>query len=121
MISPISAIVTAGSPASFFMLYKLYAWCIVPTSPLETTPLGQRLLSFAQAQQQWPLHITGSGKTSLANLIVHSTPLRLARPTVGCNTYVTTVGGPEDGLSNGSERQTFVELWDIGALLCLVA
>ena len=71
--------------------------------------------------QQRPVHDIGSGKTSLAHLIVHSTPLRLARPTVGCNTYVTTVGGPEDGLSNGSQRQTFVELWDIGALLGMAA
>ena len=59
-------------------------------------------------------HCTGTGKTSLAHLIVHGTPLRSARPTVGFSTFITTVGGPEDAGSLGSQRQTFVELWDIG-------
>lgn len=59
-------------------------------------------------------HCTGTGKTSLAHLIAHGTPLRSARPTVGCSTYITTVGSPEDAGSLGSQRQTFVELWDIG-------
>ena len=59
----------------------------------------------------------GCGKTSLAHLIAHGTALRSARPTVGCNTFVTTLGALEDaaGLSSSSQRQTFVELWDIGA------
>jgi hypothetical protein len=59
-------------------------------------------------------HRIGTGKTSLAHLIAHGTPLRSGRPTVGCSTYITTVGSPEDAGAQGSQRQTFVELWDIG-------
>lgn len=118
-MSPIFATVTAGSPASLIMLYELSALCVVPTLPNNSAGTKAALLHSSTAAMASAY--TGSGKTSLANLIVHSTPLRLARPTVGCNTYVTTVGGPEDGLCNSSQRQTFVELWDIGALLYLVA
>ncbi|CAL5218944.1 g695 [Coccomyxa viridis] len=48
---------------------------------------------------------------------MHGTALRSARPTVGCNTFVTTIGASEDaaGLGSSSQRLTFVELWDIGS------
>ncbi len=56
---------------------------------------------------------------------MHGTALRSARPTVGCNTFVTTIGASEDaaGLGSSSQRLTFVELWDIGALqnACMTA
>ncbi|KAK7399464.1 hypothetical protein VNO78_10647 [Psophocarpus tetragonolobus] len=61
---------------------------------------------------------SGVGKTSLVNLIVKGSPIARPPPTIGCavdvkHTTYGNSGSSSSGLNGDSDRDIFVELWDV--------